>query len=151
LSECIILFGFKAAGKTHLGQKLSFELCRPFIDIDQLLEKKFQIPIRALHQLLQEKAFRKEETEIIQGLKNNGAVIALGGGSILNPLNVLHLQTIGTLFYVDTPFEIIQERIFQNGIPSFLDPQDPFHSLRTIYEERKKLYESIPAKRLCGI
>ena len=43
----IILFGFKSCGKTHFGKKLSFQLSRPFIDTDQMIEEEYALLYRA--------------------------------------------------------------------------------------------------------
>lgn len=143
----LILFGFKGAGKTHLGKQLSTELNRPFIDTDQLLELQHKCTVRELYRKLGELQFRKAESQIILSLKDDFSVIALGGGAVLLPENVVHLQRIGRLIFVDTPFAIIQARIMQSGPPAFLGT---VHTLKEIYDERKRIYESIPAERMHG-
>ena len=41
----IVLIGIMGAGKTTIGKKLSIDLNRPFIDMDEYLEKKYEMRI----------------------------------------------------------------------------------------------------------
>jgi shikimate kinase len=137
----MILFGFKGAGKTHLGKYLSRALNRPFIDTDDLICALFPkrgFTVRAIHQELGESAFRKLEKRAIQTLTTDAnAVIALGGGAILDPDHVDYLQKIGRLIYLKASFHTIQKRI-----SSFVDSE----ALYQIYCERLPIYESISAE-----
>ncbi|MDP1608279.1 MAG: shikimate kinase [Chlamydiales bacterium] len=145
----IILFGFKGCGKTYHGKRLSLLLNLPFIDTDDLIVKLYgeQLPIREIHSKLGEEAFRSLEAKAIHQLQASlNAVIALGGGAVLNPVNVGHLQNIGQLVYLKASFETIKERILKEEIPSFVDATRPFESLKEIYEKRILIYEKIPAQ-----
>lgn len=151
----LILFGFKGCGKTHFGKLLSHALKCPFIDTDDLVvetyEKQYgrKLEIRRIHQTLGENGFRTLEKEVIHQLKGeNGVVIALGGGSILDPSNIFHLQKIGRLIYLKSSFERVKERILEHGIPSFIDTINPIESLYAVYQERRSLYETIQAQSI---
>jgi shikimate kinase len=133
----LILFGFKGCGKTLFGKKLAHILKRPFIDLDELYDE----PPSALYLKLGEKAFRNLETQILFSLKpNDPSVIALGGGTVLQSKNVLFLQTLGTLIYLERSFESVARDL--KKLPAFA--KDLAH-LRAIYNQRKPIYESIPA------
>src|SRR5690348_12190587 len=95
----LLLFGFKASGKTHFGKLLAHEMHRPFIDTDDLIvalyKKKTdkQRNIRQIYQELGEMPFRALEKEALQHLKDvTRSIIALGGGAVLDPKNVEFLQ-----------------------------------------------------------
>jgi shikimate kinase len=104
----LILIGFKAAGKTTLGRKIATQLARPFIDTDDFFEQ----PPPILYKKLGEQAFRMLEKEHLQVLKNlSGSIIATGGGVPLDPSNRALLQNIGTIVHVNTPKEVIEQRI----------------------------------------
>ena len=148
--KTLILFGFKSCGKTYFGKLLAERLGCTFIDTDDLLidlyQEKSSVP--EIYKLLGEERFRELESKAIQTLAPNrkfSSIIALGGGSVLNPDNVSHLQTIGQFVYLKAPFSTIQTRISQNKIPSFVDEAHPIDSLHAIYEKRRPLYESIDA------
>src|ERR1700722_13562988 len=150
----IILFGFKGCGKTYLGRLLSMELKLPFIDTDDLIVRLYHkraqhLSVREIHQTLGEADFRILEKAAIKKINpDSHAVIALGGGVILDPDNVAYLQRIGQLIYIKVSFDTIQQRIINNGIPSFVDAADPIQSLCQIYQQRLPIYESIPAKSI---
>lgn len=139
-----ILFGFKSVGKTFWGLKLSKELQCPFYDLDVMIQEKHNKPVREIFQEQGEEKFRKIEKEMLKELsKVTGSVIALGGGTVLDPENVKLLQTMGTLYYLKASFETILKRIEKNGLPAFVTKDK---SLKQIYEERLTIYETISAQ-----
>lgn len=134
-----ILFGFKGSGKSTFGKKLAKELDRRFIDLDALIEQAYQKSIREIYHEVGEDSFRKIEKEQLQKLVDQThCVIALGGGTVLDPENVKLLQTMGELIYLKASFETIQKRIQQT--PLFV-----VDSLKQVYEARLPVYESISA------
>ncbi|MBI5273202.1 MAG: shikimate kinase [Chlamydiia bacterium] len=146
----IILFGFKGSGKTHLGKRLARMLKRPFIDTDDLICMLYPqqgLSCRQIYTQVGESVFRALEKQALHQLNaSSHAVIALGGGAVLCPENVLYLQKIGTLVYLKVSFETVKKRIFRRGAPSFVDADNPEGSLYQIYCERLQVYESIPAR-----
>ncbi len=135
----ILLFGFKSSGKTYWGRKLSQELALPFIDTDELIASTHNTSVRNLYQTVGEEAFRKIEHEALLSLQNHPpAVIALGGGTLLDPANQLLAQKLGTLLFLNVPWEVIESR---------LDPEWPFFPHRkALFEERMAIYKQIPAQ-----
>ena len=132
----LILFGFQGCGKTTVGKLLAAQLQRPFIDTDIRLEERTGKPLRELYRALGEKEFRALEKQIIFELDlRPDAVIALGGGSVLDPENVRFLRAIGQLIYLDVPFN--QLRI--QGVPAYADGRTLFD----IYTARKPIYEAV--------
>lgn len=151
----LILYGYKASGKTYFGKLLAQKLEINFIDTDLLIEnlyeKEFQnkLSCREISQKLGEGGFRHLEEKVIKNLKNiSHAVIALGGGTVLNKKNCLILKDLGKLIYLQADKETIKNRIFKEGIPSFLDPKDPITSFEKMYEKRKSIYENLDSIRL---
>lgn len=151
----LILFGFKGCGKTHFGKLLAQKMHRRFIDTDDwivdLYAKKtgeHTLP-REIYIQLGQAAFRALEKEVLQSLKSvNDAVIALGGGAVLDPENVELLQKIGCLAYLSTSAETLQKRVLKHQTPAFLDSEDPQASFLEIVQERRPIYESIPATKI---
>lgn len=151
----LILFGFKGSGKTHFGQLIAKQMHRPFIDTDDLIlelyakETGHVRKIREIAIKLGESGFRALEKRAIELLKEvKNAVIALGGGAVLDPENVEVLQKIGALVYLLTGPEKLKERIFKEELPSFLDPKKPEDSFWEMIQEREPIYRSIPARRV---
>lgn len=133
----LILFGFRGCGKTYYGRRLAEKLQKPFFDTDAILvgfHKGPEITPRAIYQTFGEKYFRALETEAILSLTAvQDSIIALGGGAVLNSDNLKILQPLGELIYLEAKFETIEPRV---------------GPLRALYEERKPLYESIPARKI---
>jgi shikimate kinase len=150
----LILFGFKGCGKTYFGKRVATFLCIPFIDTDQLIEEayfsQFNIPLSCT-QIGLEKGntyFRQLEKECIHSLGNvKNSLLSLGGGSILDPENVLFLRKLGMLLYLKMDKEVLKKRI-AHELPFFIDPNDPEKSFENMYHDRKKKYEDIGAKTI---
>src|SRR5437660_1477503 len=96
-----ILFGFKGVGKTFLGKKMSEELQCPFYDLDELIAQRCGMSPREICQKWGEKKFRFIEKEALIELSSvTGSVIALGGGTVLDPDNVANLRKMGMFYYL---------------------------------------------------
>ena len=74
------------SGKSTIGRELSKRLNLKFVDIDKLIEKREKMPIRKIFSTKGEKYFRKlEQSTCLEILKKSSTIIALGGGSFINP------------------------------------------------------------------
>lgn len=154
-NQNLILFGYKGSGKSLFGKLLAEKLQIKFIDTDLLIEKSYeekfsiQASCREISVKLGESGFRQLESEIVHDLDmETKAIIAVGGGTLLNMANFYKLKETGKLVYLEVSKEIIKKRIFESGIPSFLDEKDPEYSFEKMYEERKPLYEKIEAFKI---
>lgn len=151
----LILFGFKGCGKTHFGKRLAKKMHRKFIDTDDLIVELFREKTgksarpREIHSELGDPYFRTLEKEAIESLKTaKDAIIALGGGAVLDRANVELLQTIGCLVYLSTSAETLRKRVLKDEIPSYLDPENPDDSFLEMIRERRPIYESISASKI---
>ena len=57
----IVLIGFMGAGKTAIGKSLAQKLQIPFLDTDQLIEKKVNLSIPKIFEEKGESFFRQQE------------------------------------------------------------------------------------------
>ena len=136
----LILIGFKSAGKTTLGRWIASQLGRSFIDTDDLF---IESP-RVSYQKLGEAEFRDLEKSLLHSLLSlQGCVIATGGGLVCDPDNCLILRQLGTLIHLDTPKEIIRERIFASDLPAFLAGSNPAEKFESLYHNRLGIYKEI--------
>lgn len=103
--------------------------------------------VEKIYEMVGETRFRELESAVIYSLADvENAVIALGGGAVLDPANVSFLQTIGGLLYLEVSLETVLKRITKT--PSFVKDKN----LEAIYRERLPIYESIPARKInCGV
>lgn len=136
LKENIILTGMPGSGKSTIGKLLAKELGRVFIDTDEEIVKNVNKPIPQIFAEEGEAAFRKLETEVIIELSSvQSAVIATGGGAILNPLNIEMLGENGRIYFIDRNIENI---VATSDRPLSSNRAD----LEKRYRERYPLYTS---------
>ncbi len=84
--QCYVLIGAPAAGKTTTGRLLARRLGLPFIDIDERIATVEQKSIGQIFAEKGEDYFRKMEAETVANALRHRAVVALGGGAVVNPI-----------------------------------------------------------------
>lgn len=79
----VVLVGYMGSGKSSVGKKLASSMDLPFVDLDELIEKKEEISINNLFASKGEIYFRKLESEILKQVlsKKDSFVLSLGGGT----------------------------------------------------------------------
>ena len=126
--ENIVLIGMPASGKTTVGKALAESLGKSFYDSDEEIVKKEGISIPEIFALKGEKYFRECESQVIKELSAlQGAVIATGGGAVLNPRNIDLLKGNGKVFFLD-----------RNLDDMVATPDRPLSSTREDLEKRYK-------------
>ncbi len=133
--ENIVLIGMPTSGKTTVGKIIAEKTGKEFIDIDEEIVRLFGRPIPDIFKELGESGFREIEknvTETISGRQN--AVIATGGGVVLNEKNVENLKKNGRIYFIDRPLESL-----------VTTPDRPLSSnridLERRYRERYQIYK----------
>lgn len=131
----LILIGMPGSGKTSIGKEIAKILKRSFFDTDIMIEKETGKTIPEIFAKDGEAGFRELETEIISRLgKEKGAVIATGGGAVLNPLNQTALAQNGRIYLIERDLE----KLARDGRPLSQTQED----LKIMYENRKPIYTS---------
>lgn len=105
--ETIVLEGMPGSGKTTVGRLLAKVTGRKFVDLDQEIAKTLTVPPAEIIRERGEPAFRDIETEVLRATLADlsGAVLALGGGTVLRPENVNMLHRNGRIYFLDRPVE----------------------------------------------
>ena len=147
----LILFGHKSCGKTSIASQLARELQVPFLDTDHcMIESHFQnhgirCTISELYQHLKEQAFRELEKKVLKRLGPiQKSILAVGGGTVLDPENVHWLSSMGKMVHLKIDPTILKERLSQN-IPAFFDRDNTEASFARMMRERDSIYASILA------
>jgi shikimate kinase len=136
----IYLVGFMASGKSTIGPLLAAKLERPFIDLDQLIEKQAHRSIFDLVRQEGEARFRQLETQTLRAAAQaEAAIIAPGGGAITRTENREVMQTTGVTIWLDAPFALCWQRIQRDGATRPLAPDEAVAQAR--YAERLPLYQ----------
>ena len=112
----IFLTGFMGSGKTTIGKKIARKIDRPFYDCDQEIEKQTNCSIPDIFRYEGEQKFRKDEQQIISGLAGilRPAVIALGGGALMQESNLEIVKKHGQLIYLKSHPDVIWQRVRLN-------------------------------------
>jgi len=100
------------SGKSAVGLALACRLGRNFVDVDATIEAGAGRPVAAIFTEEGETGFREREREAIaEATKTENAVIACGGGAVLDPANVAQLKTHGTIVWLRVTPEVAAERL----------------------------------------
>ena len=117
MPEGIVLVGMPASGKSSIGRLVAERLGRPFIDTDQLVERRIGMPVPSYLERHGEAAFREiESAAVAAACATHGAVIGAGGGAVLDPLNRWALWHHGTVAWLDAPPDTLLGRLLPDGV-----------------------------------
>jgi shikimate kinase len=110
----IVLIGYRCAGKTVVGKRLADRLQRRFVDTDDLIESKEG----QINEIVKSRGwdyFRAMEKMMIEEIsKEDNLVIALGGGAVLDPGNIVNLERNGLIIWLKADREMLRKRMNQD-------------------------------------
>ncbi|MDO5727718.1 MAG: bifunctional shikimate kinase/3-dehydroquinate synthase [Bowdeniella nasicola] len=107
----VILVGMPGVGKTTVGRELATLLHLPFYDLDERFTHAHGITPADYLRRYGEPEFRKKESALITEVVTLGtAVIATGGGAIVDPLSRWQLWHAGTVVWLDAPDHVLRNR-----------------------------------------
>lgn len=109
--EAVFLCGFMGCGKSTIGRLLADKLGCGFVDMDSYITEKLGMSIPQIFAEKGEDYFRNAETDAISELAGRGGVIACGGGAMLRKNNADIANSVGTVVFIDVPFDTCYERI----------------------------------------
>lgn len=147
--------GFMGAGKSVIGSTLAKKLGIPFQDLDLFIERKENTSIAQIFQEKGESEFRSLEWKYLLELsKKFRGVISLGGGALQNQHILDHLKITGLIVFIDSPLEIILERVHSNPKRPIVigengkikDKESLLKDLKVIYSKRIDLYNQAQIK-----
>jgi shikimate kinase len=92
----VVLIGAPGAGKTRLGKRVARLLDLPFVDTDKRIVAEHG-PIPAIFAEHGEPRFRELEREQVRRALGEHAVVALGGGAVLDPQDELLQHRVAQL------------------------------------------------------
>jgi shikimate kinase len=130
-------------GKTVVGRLLAQKLGKEFIEADALIEKKAGKSIPEIFGDSGETGFRELEIEVIEeiaGRKN--AVIACGGGAVLNTINIDRLKRECVIVLLAASPQVILNRTSadKDGRP-LLIVVDRLRQIEELLRFRRPFYE----------
>lgn len=138
----VSLIGLPGTGKSTVGRHLARQLNRPFVDTDHLIEQSIGCSISVYFEHQGEAAFREIEAQVIDEVtaRNDGAVIATGGGVVLRPDNREHLHSRSTVVYLRASAEELARRMRHDQRRPLLQGGDVLTRMRELLAQREPLY-----------
>lgn len=132
------------AGKTAVGRQLARILGLTFVDCDAEIEKRTGVDIPYIFDREGEQGFREREKDTLAALSElEGAVIATGGGAILDPDNRARLNATGSVIYLRTGVDEQLQRTRRSRQRPLLAGSNPRAVLERLMQIRAPLYEQI--------
>ena len=138
----IYMVGFMASGKSTIGRLLAERIGWHFFDLDEEIEAARKMRIARIFDAYGEAEFRRIEHAAMRAKVNaiergRPTVMALGGGTFVQPENYALLENNGITILLDCPFEVVKRRVGEaSHRPLARDPE----SLALLYEARREGY-----------
>jgi len=130
------------SGKSTIGRLLAARIGWHFVDLDAEIEAAEGMTILEIFETRGEAEFRRVEREKLRAHVRTvecgrPAILALGGGAIVQPENYALLENNGVTIWLDCPFETVRRRTQ----PASHRPlaRDPV-SFAQLYETRRESY-----------
>jgi shikimate kinase len=141
MTQSIVLIGFMGAGKSSVGKRLAERLSLPFVDTDEIIERKTGRTISAIFAEQGESAFRDLETATLRELlQSPPAVFATGGGIVTREENWPLLKALGWVVHLHAPAEALFQRVSRQGHRPLLRSDNPRETFDALYKMREALY-----------
>lgn len=142
-----VITGMKHTGKSTVGALIASKTGKPFYDTDALIRELSGKTARELFDEGGSALMAQWETKACAFLagKAEEAVVATGGAFCENGAAIDALKGRSLFAYLDTPFELLWERVQKSAerdgrFPLFLQGGDPRSLFAALYEKRSALY-----------
>jgi XRE family transcriptional regulator, aerobic/anaerobic benzoate catabolism transcriptional regulator len=139
----IALIGLRGAGKSTLGSKLALELCVPFVELDQEIEKDAGMALAEIFSLYGQSGYRRIEKKTLERVlqQHDRAVLSIGGGVVSEKDTYDKLlANCFTVWIKAHPEEHMSRVIAQGDFRAMADNTEAMEDLRRILEAREPLY-----------
>ncbi len=137
----IALTGFMAVGKSVVGQRLARKLKRSFVDLDRTVEEKERMKVRKIFEHKGEAYFRRMEKKALREvLRQDGQVIATGGGIVADPANLKLLKEKSLLICLTAPVTTLLQRSGGGEERPLLGSADRHKRIHELLSQREKSY-----------
>jgi shikimate kinase len=136
----VVLTGFMGAGKSTIGRRVASMLGLPFIDTDAEIVKAHG-HIADIFSREGEPKFRAYERAQIERLaQRSAAVVAIGGGAVVDPQNRAILRRDGVIVHLAISAEAAHARIVRRTHRPLLGSTSSVAAVRALLAERASAY-----------
>lgn len=149
----LYLTGYRGCGKSTVGNLLAAQLQRTFIDLDDVIESSAGCTIATIFADEGEVGFRDREALALERTASTTAkVIALGGGTILRPVNRDLIAVTGWCVWLDADPALIAQRLAADVTTGPRRPAltglTPAGEIISVMRQREPLYRQVAALRI---
>ncbi len=146
----IALVGLMGAGKSAVARALGERLGRPVADLDAAVEARAACSVAEVFTREGEGGFRRRErAALVEALEGGAAVLACGGGIVLDPHNRALLRERCQVVWLEVTPREAARRIGETAASRPLLTGAPVEArLEALLRERGPLYESVAELRL---
>ena len=140
----ICLVGFMGTGKSSAGKLVAQQLGKQYIETDAMIEEKAGKSIPEIFSDDGELRFRELEIETIrEASSNTDSVFSLGGGAVLNQINMMYMRLSSVIICLTAHPDIIFERVSADGKETrpLLAKEDPLEEIKKLLATRAAFYE----------
>ncbi len=149
----VFIYGPPGSGKSAIACKLAGMLHLPYLDLDQMVESSAGHSIAEIFSQSGESVFRKLESQVL-GIAVSGppAVVALGGGTLIDVHNRQVVEDCGKVVCLSAPVDVLVDRIAGGNNPRPLlnghngDGSSMHQRLVALLEDRHDHYASFPVQ-----
>jgi shikimate kinase len=144
----VYLVGMPGAGKSVVGRELAGRLGVPFVDLDAEIEREHDASVSEIFARMGEASFRAmEAAELVDAIGHDPAVVACGGGVVLEPANRITLRNTGITVFLDVGIERLRERVSPAEDRPLIQHEG---DLERLLSERGPLYREFAAHVVDG-
>jgi shikimate kinase len=132
------LVGMMGSGKSTVGPLVADALGRPFVDLDSVIATRAGSEVAELV-ARDEPGFRAEEASAVRDIAGTDAVVATGGGVVLDDGSVAIMRETGLVAWLDAGVDVLAGRL-GDGAGRPLVGEDARGALERILGDRVDRY-----------
>ena len=144
----ICLIGLPGSGKTRLGNILFKHLNKGYINTNEIIQHKYNMPLNLILHKYGNNNFIKIESEIINSIKCSNTIIVLGGSAVYNKTSMDHInKNLNSEVY----HLFIPKKQFLKNLKNKNElVMNKHQSIDELYNERINLYGEYSDKVILG-
>lgn len=141
MKENIFLIGFMGAGKSTIARTLKNSHGMRLVEMDEQIEAQEAMRISEIFQVHGEAYFRRLETELLEGMRQQeNTVVSCGGGVPMRQENVDAMRKSGKIVYLSAEAETVYKRVKNSHNRPLLEGNMNVEYIRELLGQRMPKY-----------
>ncbi len=137
----LTFIGFMGSGKSTAAASMATRLGRPFVDLDETVERIASSSVSEIFQTEGEAGFRSRELSALAQLpRDKDLIVATGGGVVETPAAVVLLQERGPILWLDLDWKTVWQRLANSAASRPLVAYLGEAGLAELFARRRSLY-----------